>query len=59
MLKDGSTFTFIFVCVCTYGYVYMYIYPLRSKDAVGIPGAGITGGCEMPYVGMGTITWII
>lgn len=44
---------YLCVCVCQ---AHEYRQPQRPEDDIGVPGAGIIGGCEAPDVGSGRQT---
>lgn len=50
MSNVNILFMFICVCLCVCG------YPLRPKDAIRSPGAGVRGDCEIPSTGAGKWT---
>ena len=29
-------------------HIYIHKYPQKPEEGVGVPGAGVTGGCELP-----------
>lgn len=55
---------FVVCCVLNSVYICMSVYGLctgmhclqRLEEATGVPGAGVTGSCEMPNLGAGNQT---
>lgn len=49
----------LFVCVCVGGCVHTYLcqFPQKPEEGVGSPRVGVPGGCELPYVVLGTELW--
>lgn len=43
--------------VCTYCMIVQV--PWRPGEGIGVPGAGVTGNCELPSIGAGNQTQVI
>lgn len=45
---------YVYFCVSVYVWTQECRCPQKSEERVGSPGAGVTGGCELPSIGVVT-----